>query len=144
MEKPVKFSWLGPGLETGINNGQRHALAGEVDAIVYDYLANPLLLNYARPGAELIYAGKQGHCPGISQSAINELLLNFTGAGKNVARLKGGDPYVFGRGGEEALALHQAGIEFEIVPGISSAIAGPAYAGISVTTLAIIRTVLLW
>lgn len=108
-------------------------LIGQADVIVYDYLANPQLLDYALPGAELIYAGKQGHGPSISQDEINTLLVKFTGEGKNVVRLKGGDPFVFGRGGEEALALHQAGIEFEVVPGITSAIAGPAYAGIPVT-----------
>lgn len=105
----------------------------QADAIVYDYLVNPQLLDYARTGAELIYAGKQGHGPSISQSEINFLLQKLTGEGKNVVRLKGGDPFVFGRGGEEAFALHQAGIEFEIVPGISSAIAAPAYAGIPLT-----------
>ncbi|MEO7019702.1 MAG: uroporphyrinogen-III C-methyltransferase [Ktedonobacteraceae bacterium] len=103
------------------------------DVVVYDRLANPELLDEASTHAELIFVGKQtGHCS-LHQEEINALLIEQARLGHNVVRLKGGDPCVFGRGGEEALALAEAGIAFEIVPGISSAIAVPAYAGIPVT-----------
>src|SRR5260370_39874715 len=102
------------------------------DVIDYDHLANPDMLGWARDDAEIIYAGKQ---PGESRSQqeINALLLNKAREGKQVVRLKGGDPFVFGRGAEEAEVIAEAGIPFEIVPGITSAIAGPAYAGIPMT-----------
>lgn len=103
------------------------------DVIIYDYLADESLLQYARPDAERIYAGKQAGNHALTQTEINALLVEKVGAGKRVARLKGGDPFVFGRGGEEALALHQAGLAFAVVPGVTSAIAAPAYAGIPVT-----------
>jgi len=103
------------------------------DVIVYDYLSNAEFLKWAKPDAELIYAGKKSRDHAIPQGGINELLVNLAKEGKVVTRLKGGDPFIFGRGGEEAEELYDAGIEFEIVPGISSAIAGPAYAGIPVT-----------
>jgi len=103
------------------------------DCIVYDYLCNPELLQFAKPGAEIIYAGKKAGQHTMPQDAINALLVEKTSAGKVVARMKGGDPFVFGRGGEEAEALADAHLPYEIVPGISSAIAGPAYAGIPVT-----------
>lgn len=102
------------------------------DVVVYDRLANPMLLRMA-PQAEWIPVGKQPNHHPIPQEEINTLLINQAGQGKRVVRLKGGDPYVFGRGGEEALALAEAGIPFDIVPGISSAVAVPAYAGIPVT-----------
>src|SRR5438876_8579655 len=102
------------------------------DVIVYDHLANPDMLGWARDDAEIIYAGKQ---PGESrtQQEITSLLLDKAREGKQVVRLKGGDPFVFGRGAEEAQEIATAGIPFEIVPGITSAIAGPAYAGIPMT-----------
>lgn len=103
------------------------------DVIVYDYLAGPQLLGEARPDAELIYVGKKGKDHTLEQVDINELLVSRARAGKNVVRLKGGDPYVFGRGGEEAEQLAEAGIAFEVVPGVTSAVAAPAYAGIPVT-----------
>src|SRR6266480_1518482 len=103
------------------------------DAIVYDHLANPEMLGWARDDAEIIYAGKEAGEPSLSQQEINALLIEKARTGKDVVRLKGGDPFVFGRGAEEAAAIVDAGIEFEIVPGITSAIAGPAYAGIPVT-----------
>lgn len=103
------------------------------DVVVYDYLSNPALLRYARKDAEIVYAGKQASNHTLTQDEINALLVARAKAGKIVARLKGGDPFVFGRGGEEAEQLHQAGIAFEVVPGISSSIAAPAYAGIPVT-----------
>ncbi len=103
------------------------------DVIVYDHLANPEMLSWARDDAEITYAGKEPGEPSPSQPEINALLVEKARAGKEVVRLKGGDPFVFGRGAEEAKAIADAGIQFEIVPGITSAIAGPAYAGIPVT-----------
>lgn len=103
------------------------------DVVVYDYLSNDDFLQWARPDAELIYAGKKAKNHAIPQGGINQLLVDRAREGKIVTRLKGGDPLVFGRGGEEAEELREAGIPFEFVPGISSSIAGPAYAGIPVT-----------
>jgi uroporphyrinogen III methyltransferase/synthase len=103
------------------------------DVIVYDHLANPEMLSWAREDAEIIYAGKEADEHSLSQQEINGLLVEKARAGKEVVRLKGGDPFVFGRGAEEAKAIADAGVQFEIVPGITSAIAGPAYAGIPVT-----------
>jgi len=105
----------------------------QADVVVYDRLANPALLAQRRPGAELAYVGKEPERHTLSQEEINELLVQLAGAGKTVARLKGGDPFVFGRGGEEAEALGEAGLPFEIIPGVTSAVAVPAYAGIPVT-----------
>lgn len=105
----------------------------KADVIIYDYLADQKLLQWARPDAELIYAGKQCRYHTLKQHEINALLVEKGKEGKLVARLKGGDPLVFGRGGEEALALHEAGVPFEFVPGVTSGIAAPAYAGIPVT-----------
>jgi uroporphyrin-III C-methyltransferase len=105
----------------------------QAEVILYDRLVNPILLNYAKPETELIFCGKEpgNHC--VSQDAINRLLVEKALAGKKVVRLKGGDPFIFGRGGEEAEVLVRYGIEFEVVPGITSGIAAPAYAGIPVT-----------
>ena len=103
------------------------------DVIVYDRLAHPALLNYVRPDAERVYVGKQSANHSMKQADINALLIDRAQQGKSVARLKGGDPFVFGRGGEEAEECHAASVPFEIVPGVTSAIAAPAYAGIPVT-----------
>lgn len=103
------------------------------DVVVYDRLAPEELLRYAPAGAELVYVGKLPGRPTMRQEEINELLVRKGREGKTVVRLKGGDPYVFGRGGEEALALAEAGLPFEVVPGVTSGIAAPAYAGIPVT-----------
>ncbi len=103
------------------------------DVIVYDRLVSPRLLEHALPDAELIFAGKEGGGPHWDQATINALLVDKARQGKRVVRLKGGDPFVFGRGGEEAEALRTAGIPFEVVPGVTSAVAVPAYAGIPVT-----------
>lgn len=104
----------------------------EADVILYDRLANPKLLEHAREGAEFIDVGKKpdGHFP---QENTNALLVELAQQGKIVTRLKGGDPFVFGRGGEEAMVLAEHGIAFEVVPGITAGIAAPAYAGIPVT-----------
>ncbi len=103
------------------------------DVVVYDYLANERLLAYAPSPAKKIYVGKKGSSHTLEQSQIEALLIREARQGKIVTRLKGGDPFVFGRGGEEAEALAGAGIGFEVVPGITSAIAAPAYGGIPVT-----------
>lgn len=103
------------------------------DVIVYDHLVNPALLKHARGDAELIFAGKTSQKHTLTQEQTNALLVAKAREGKAVTRLKGGDPFVFGRGGEEAEQLYKAGIPFEIVPGVTSAIAAPAYAGIPVT-----------
>jgi uroporphyrinogen III methyltransferase / synthase len=105
----------------------------EADVVAYDALANPRLLLHAKPGAELIYVGKRGGQHALPQDQIGKLLVERARAGRTVARLKGGDPFVFGRGGEEAEELAAAGIPFEIVPGVTSAVAAPAYAGIPLT-----------
>jgi uroporphyrinogen III methyltransferase/synthase len=105
----------------------------QADVVVYDRLANPVLLDYAPASAERIFAGKTPERHALSQTQINNLLVAKSSEGSRVVRLKGGDPFVFGRGGEEALALAAAGIPFEIVPGVTSAVAVPAYAGIPVT-----------
>ena len=105
----------------------------EAEVVVYDRLADPRILNYAPPDAEKIYVGKASSQHTMRQGDINQLLVRLAQAGKRVVRLKGGDPYVFGRGGEEVLALVEAGQAFEVVPGITSAVAVPSYAGIPVT-----------
>ncbi len=105
----------------------------EADVVVYDRLAPEALLDHAHPDAELVYVGKEPGNPSVPQEEINALLVKLGQDGKTVVRLKGGDPYVFGRGGEEACALAEAGLPFEVVPGITSGIAAPAYAGIPVT-----------
>lgn len=103
------------------------------DVIIYDRLAPHVLLDEARPDAELIDAGKAPTRHRLSQETINDLIVEKARAGALVVRLKGGDPFVFGRGGEEALACFKAGVAFEVVPGVSSIVAVPAYAGIPVT-----------
>jgi uroporphyrinogen III methyltransferase/synthase len=105
----------------------------QADVILYDYLANPALLEHVRPDAERLYVGRRGRGAYGRQEEINEVMIERARAGKIVVRLKGGDPFVFGRGGEEAEAVADAGVPFEVVPGVSAAIAVPAYAGIPVT-----------
>lgn len=103
------------------------------DVVVYDYLASPFLLDYARKDAQIIYVGKKGGDHTLSQDGINQLLVDKAKEGFNVARLKGGDPFVFGRGGEEAQMLLSHGVSYEVIPGVTSAVAAPAYAGIPIT-----------
>lgn len=103
------------------------------DVIVYDYLVNPEVLAHSHRDAELIYAGKRAGEPSISQAQINRLLVERAAEGQVVARLKGGDPFIFGRGGEEAEALVEAGVDWEVIPGVSSGVAAAAYAGIPLT-----------
>lgn len=122
----------GPG-DPGLFTLKGRQVLEKADVVVYDYLANDSLLAYARKDAELIYVGKKGGDHTLSQGGINQLIVDKARQGKCVARLKGGDPYMFGRGGEEAEELLAAGIPFEEVPGVTSGIAGPAYAGIPLT-----------
>ena len=103
------------------------------DVVVYDALVNDALLGYCRADAELIYVGKRASRHTMPQAQINALLIERALCGRQVVRLKGGDPFIFGRGGEEAEALVAAGVAWEVVPGISSAVAAPAYAGIPLT-----------
>ncbi|GGF26040.1 uroporphyrin-III C-methyltransferase [Halobacillus andaensis] len=103
------------------------------DVILYDRLVNEELLEYASKGAQLIFCGKQPDQHTLRQENINELLWQYAKKNKVVTRLKGGDPFIFGRGGEEAAVLSEKGIEFEIIPGITSGSAAPAYAGIPLT-----------
>jgi uroporphyrinogen III methyltransferase/synthase len=122
----------GPG-DLGLVTLRAKECIERAEVIVYDYLCNPEMLRWAPEKAELIFAGKKAGEHTKTQDEINALLVEKTREGKNVVRLKGGDPFLFGRGGEEAQALAAAGLSFVIVPGVSSAIAGPAYAGIPVT-----------
>ena len=122
----------GPG-DLGLVTLRAKECIENADVIVYDHLANPETLRWARDDAEIVYAGKEAGGSQLSQQEINALLIGKAREGKQVVRLKGGDPFVFGRGAEEAQAIADAGIPFEIVPGITSAIAGPAYAGIPMT-----------
>jgi uroporphyrinogen III methyltransferase / synthase len=122
----------GPG-DPGLLTVRGLELLRRAQIIVFDQLVNPVLLEEASVAAVKIFAGKKAgrHC--IAQSEINQALIDHARLGYEVVRLKGGDPFVFGRGGEEAEALAEAGVPFEIVPGVSSAVAVPAYAGIPLT-----------
>lgn len=122
----------GPG-DIGLVTLRTKEAVEQADVVIYDYLCSPEILNWARPDAEIVYAGKQAAAHTLSQTEINDLIVRRAKEGKLVVRLKGGDPFVFGRGAEEAEVLFEAGIPFEIVPGISSAIAVPSYAGIPIT-----------
>ena len=122
----------GPG-DPGLMTARSLALIADADAIYYDRLIPPGALDGARGDAELIYVGKQPGVPSVPQAEIGERLIEAARAGRSVVRLKGGDPFVFGRGGEEGEALHEAGVEFEVVPGVTAGVAATAYAGIPVT-----------
>ncbi|MGD8369115.1 MAG: uroporphyrinogen-III C-methyltransferase [Desulfobacterales bacterium] len=122
----------GPG-DPGLITVKGVACIRNADVLIYDFLAAPALLAHARKDAEQIYVGKKGGDHTLSQQGINDLLVQKAAAGLTVARLKGGDPYIFGRGGEEAEVLVKAGIPFEVVPGVTSAVAAAAYAGIPLT-----------
>src|SRR5215472_2298939 len=122
----------GPG-DAGLLTLRGAELLGRADVVVYDALVNSGLLRLARPEAEIIYGGKRAKDHAISQDELNQLLIAKAREGKTVVRLKGGDPYVFGRGGEEAEQLADAGVPFEVVPGVSSFVAVPNYAGVPLT-----------
>ncbi len=122
----------GPG-DPGLLTVRAVELIADADVILYDRLIPAESLRHARQDAELIYVGKQGDGPQFPQEETHRLLVEHARAGRRVVRLKGGDPFVFGRGGEEALVLREAGIAYEVVPGITAGVAAPAYAGIPVT-----------
>ena len=132
MSGRVVLVGAGPGDPGLLTIRGRDCLAA-ADVVVYDRLVNPVLLDLAPADALRIFAGKTQGDHVMPQGAINAVLIHHAHRGRQVVRLKGGDPFVFGRGGEEAEALHAAGIPFEVVPGISAAVAVPAYAGIPVT-----------
>ncbi len=122
----------GPG-DPGLLTLKGQACIRQADVVVYDYLAAPALLAHASPDTEMIYVGKKGGDHTLSQEGINRLIVEKAAQGLVVARLKGGDPFIYGRGGEEAEELIAAGIAYEVVPGVTSAVAAPAYAGIPLT-----------
>jgi uroporphyrinogen III methyltransferase / synthase len=127
--------WLvgaGPG-DPGLVTVKAVRAMAEAEVVVYDHLVDEAILSHVPRDAVMIYAGKEGGRHTLSQDEINRLIVTHAGAGRRVVRLKGGDPFIFGRGGEEALVLAAEGIPFEIVPGVTSASAVPAYAGIPVT-----------
>ena len=128
----VHLVGAGPG-DAGLLTLRGAELLGRADVVVYDALVNPDLLRLAPKTAEMIYGGKRSRDHAIPQEDLNQLLVAKAKEGKTVVRLKGGDPYIFGRGGEEAEELAEAGVPFEVVPGISSTVAAPNYAGIPVT-----------
>jgi len=133
--KPLGWVYLvgaGPG-DAGLLTLRGAELLKRADVVVHDALVSPDVLQLARPDAEVIYGGKRSKNHAVCQEDLNVLLITKARQGKTVVRLKGGDPYTFGRGGEEASLLAAAGIPFEVVPGISSAVAAPNYAGIPLT-----------
>ncbi len=135
---PVEPGWVwlvgaGPGDPGLMTLLAAHALS-QADAVVHDALVDGRVLALARPGADLIHAGKRGGKPSPSQPDISERLVRLAREGKRVVRLKGGDPFVFGRGAEEARTLVAAGVPFRVVPGVTAGVGGLAYAGIPATT----------
>ncbi len=130
----------GPG-DPGLITLRGAQLLSRADVVIYDYLSDPALLAHAPAAAEKIYVGKSASQHTLEQNEINKLIVNKALQGKNVVRLKGGDPFVFGRGGEECEALAASEIPFEVVPGVTSGVAAPAYAGIPVTHRAMASSV---
>ncbi|MBI4765519.1 MAG: uroporphyrinogen-III C-methyltransferase [Deltaproteobacteria bacterium] len=132
MTGKVFLVGAGPG-DPGLITLKGARLLQQAEVVIYDFLASPELLRHVSKAAEIIYVGKKGGDHTLPQNEINQLIIDKALLGKRVVRLKGGDPFIFGRGGEEAEELAKAGIPFEIVPGVTSAIAVPAYAGIPLT-----------
>ncbi len=132
MSGKVYLVGAGPG-DPGLLTLKGRQLIQEADILIYDALVSSQLLRFAKSECEKIFVGKRGGKPSVSQETIDHLLIEKAKEGKTIVRLKGGDPFIFGRGGEEALLLAQAGIDWEVVPGVTSAIAAPAYAGIPLT-----------
>jgi uroporphyrinogen III methyltransferase/synthase len=128
----VHLVGAGPG-DPGLLTLRAVELIAAADVVLHDRLIPAEALEHARPGAEVVYVGKQGGGPQMPQEEINRLLVQHGRAGRRVVRLKGGDPFVFGRGGEEALVLREAGVRVEVLPGVTAGVAAPAYAGIPVT-----------
>ncbi len=132
MKGKVYLVGAGPG-DIGLLTVKGLRCLQKAEVVIYDFHLNAQILNYINQKAEFIYAGKRGGHHSMTQNEINTILVKKAKEGKNICRLKGGDPFVFGRGGEEAETLSKEGIEFEVVPGVSSSIAAPAYAGIPLT-----------
>ena len=132
MTGKVVLVGAGPG-DPGLLTLRGAEALRSANVVVYDRLVSGEVLDLAPPRAERVYAGKAPGQAAIDQDSINQLLVERAREDKRVVRLKGGDPFVFGRGGEEALACARAGVAFEVVPGVSSAVAAPAFAGIPVT-----------
>src|SRR3974390_1383442 len=132
LKGTVYLVGAGPG-DPGLLTMRGAELLGRADVVVYDALVNPDLLHLAPASAEIIYGGKRAKDHTISQTELNQMLIAKSREGKTVVRLKGGDPYVFGRGGEEAEELADADVAFEVVPGVSSFVAVPNYAGVPLT-----------
>jgi len=128
----VYLTGAGPG-DIELLTMKAHRVITEADVIIYDRLANPEILDMAKSGCEFVYVGKEDGRHTLPQDEINEVIYQNALKHANVVRLKGGDPFVFGRGGEEGAYLHERGVSFEIIPGITSAVSVPAYAGIPVT-----------
>jgi len=128
----VYLTGAGPG-DIELLTMKAHRVITEADVIIYDRLANPEILEMAKDGCEFVYVGKEDGRHTLPQDEINEVIYQNALKYKVVVRLKGGDPFVFGRGGEEGAYLKERGVNFEIIPGITSAISVPAYAGIPVT-----------
>lgn len=140
MSGKVYITGAGPG-DPELCTLKAARVLGEADVVLYDRLINDALLAHARRDCELVYVGKEDGHHTLPQDQINERLAHCAGQGKIVVRLKGGDPFVFGRGGEEAIYLREHGIPFEVIPGVTAAVAVPAYAGIPVTHRSMASTV---
>ncbi len=132
MQGICYLTGAGPG-DPDLLTLKAHRCIKQADVVVYDALVNPEILTFVKAGCEMVDVGKRAKCHTMKQEQINQVLVDHTRAGKIVVRLKGGDPMIFGRAGEEAAELAKHGLKFEIIPGISSALAGPVAAGIPLT-----------